>query len=88
MVEIQKLNVELEQRRRYMEILLRNIGAGVMSLDREGRIQTVNRFMEMQFGIRASSVIGKSYLELFAGEAMQPLPVLLLRPRRLTGLPL
>ncbi len=65
-------NVELEQRRRYMEILLRNIGAGVMSLDREGRIQTVNRFMEMQFGIRASSVLGKSYRELFAGEAMQP----------------
>ena len=65
-------NVELEQRRRYMEILLRNIGAGVMSLDREGRIQTMNRFMEMQFGIRASSVLGKSYRELFAGEAMQP----------------
>jgi two-component system nitrogen regulation sensor histidine kinase NtrY len=65
-------NVELEQRRRYMEILLRNIGAGVMSLDREGRIQTLNRFMERQFGIRASSVLGKPYGELFAGEAMQP----------------
>jgi len=65
-------NVELEQRRRYMEILLRNIGAGVLSLDRDGRIQTVNRFMELQFGIQASSVLGKSYRELFAGEAMQP----------------
>ena len=65
-------NVELEQRRRYMEILLRNIGAGVISLDREGRIQTLNRFMEAQFGIRASSVIGKPYGELFRGEAMQP----------------
>lgn len=65
-------NVELEQRRRYMEILLRNIGAGVISLDRDGRIQTVNRFMEAQFGIRASSVVGKPYRELFRGEAMQP----------------
>ncbi len=65
-------NVELEQRRRYMEILLRNIGAGVLSLDREGRIQTVNRIMEMQFGIRAASVLGKSYQELFQGEGMQP----------------
>ncbi len=65
-------NVEIEQRRRYMEILLRNIGAGVLSLDREGRILTVNRFMEMQFGIRASSFLGQSYRELFSGEAMQP----------------
>ncbi len=64
-------NVELEQRRRYMEILLRNIGAGVLSLDRDGRIQTVNRFMEQQFGIRASAVLGKSYRDLFSGEAMQ-----------------
>jgi two-component system nitrogen regulation sensor histidine kinase NtrY len=65
-------NVELEQRRRYMEILLRNIGSGVLSLDREGRILTLNRFMERQFGIRASSVLGKPYGELFAGEGMQP----------------
>jgi two-component system nitrogen regulation sensor histidine kinase NtrY len=69
---LHQTNVELDQRRRYMEILLRNIGAGVLSLDREGRIQTVNRFMERQFGIRASSVIGRPYPELFAGEAMQP----------------
>jgi two-component system, NtrC family, nitrogen regulation sensor histidine kinase NtrY len=66
-------NVELEQRRRYMEILLTSIGAGVISLDREGRIQTANRFMEVQFGVRASSIIGKSYQELFRGEAMQPI---------------
>ncbi len=69
---LHQTNVELEQRRRYMEILLRNIGAGVLSLDRDGRILTVNRFMEMQFGIRAASVLGQSYRELFAGEAMQP----------------
>ena len=69
---LHQTNVELEQRRRYMEILLLNIGAGVLSLDREGRIQTVNRFMEVQFGIRASTVSGKSYREFFQGEAMQP----------------
>ena len=28
-------NVELEQRRRYMEIVLRNVGAGVVSVDAE-----------------------------------------------------
>ncbi len=66
-------NVELEQRRRYMEILLRNIGAGVLSLDREGRIQTMNRFMEELFGVRAADYLGRSYRDLFCGETMQAL---------------
>jgi len=81
-------NVELEQRRRYMEILLTNIGAGVLSLDREGRIQTVNRFMEVQFGIRAEAVFGKSYRVLFHGEAMQPIRELIeeVNLRRTTSL--
>ena len=35
-------NVELEQRRRYMEIVLRNVGAGVVSVDAEGRVSTIN----------------------------------------------
>ena len=71
-----------------MEILLTNIGAGVLSLDREGRIQTVNRFMEVQFGIRAESVFGKSYRVLFQGEAMQPIRELIeeVNLRRTTSL--
>jgi two-component system nitrogen regulation sensor histidine kinase NtrY len=35
-------NAEIEQRRRYMEIVLRNVGAGVVSLDADGRISTIN----------------------------------------------
>ena len=81
-------NVEIEQRRRYMEILLGNIGAGVLSLDREGRIQTVNRFLEVQFGIRGSSLHGQSYRELFVGDAMQPIRELIeeVNLRRATSL--
>jgi two-component system nitrogen regulation sensor histidine kinase NtrY len=39
---IEGKSAELEQRRRYMEVVLRNIGAGVVSLDAEGRIHTIN----------------------------------------------
>ena len=35
-------NLELDQRRRYMEIVLRTVDAGVVSLDADGRISTVN----------------------------------------------
>jgi two-component system nitrogen regulation sensor histidine kinase NtrY len=33
---LERTNAELERRRRYMEVVLRNIGAGVVSLDAEG----------------------------------------------------
>ncbi|MCP5067259.1 MAG: HAMP domain-containing protein, partial [bacterium] len=35
-------NAELDQRRAYMEIVLRNVDAGVVSLDADGRIGTIN----------------------------------------------
>ena len=33
---------EIEERRRYMEIVLRNVGAGVISIDAQGTISTIN----------------------------------------------
>jgi two-component system nitrogen regulation sensor histidine kinase NtrY len=42
---------ELERRRRYMEIVLRNVGAGVVSLDAEGRIGTINPPAQRFLGI-------------------------------------
>ncbi len=38
----ERSNAELDRRRRYMEIVLRTVGAGVVSLDAEARINTVN----------------------------------------------
>ena len=39
---LQSANVDLEARRRYMEVVLENIGAGVVALDREGKISAMN----------------------------------------------
>lgn len=70
---LRETNVELEQRRRYMETLLWSIGAGVVSLDRDLRIRTVNRFCETLFGLDAGAVLGKPYDSLFHGEALRPI---------------
>ncbi|MDP3695297.1 MAG: HAMP domain-containing protein, partial [Desulfocapsaceae bacterium] len=43
---LQKSSQESEQRRRYTEIILQNVAAGVISLDNSGRITTINRFAE------------------------------------------
>jgi two-component system nitrogen regulation sensor histidine kinase NtrY len=48
---LERSNAEIEQRRSYMEIVLRNIGAGVVSLDAEGRILTINPSAERLLGV-------------------------------------
>ncbi|MEW6441491.1 MAG: ATP-binding protein [bacterium] len=79
---LRQTNIELEQRRRYMEILLRNVGAGVTSLDQELKIRTVNRVLEDLFRIRAEDVLGRSFDALFAGETMRPIRELVVEASR------
>ena len=66
--ELVKSNVELEQRRAYMEVVLANIGAGVVSADAEGRILTINKSAEQMLNIRAREIIGKQYQEVLSNE--------------------
>ena len=66
--ELVKSNVELEQRRLYMEIVLANIGAGVVSADPEGRILTINKSAEQMLNIRARDIIGKHYQEVLSND--------------------
>ena len=62
-------NVELEQRRRSMEVVLGTIGAGVLSLDAEGRITTLNPSARNQLGIaRDANPIGGRFAD-HAGQA-------------------
>lgn len=55
---------ESEQRRRYTEIILQNVSAGVISLDEQGKITTINRFAEKLLNIDKSLFIGLSYQDV------------------------
>lgn len=61
---LQSTNIELEDRRRYMEIVLKNIAAGVVSVDSVGNVTTMNKSAEVIFGLKAEDVRGKHYKEL------------------------
>jgi two-component system nitrogen regulation sensor histidine kinase NtrY len=61
--ELIKSNFELEQRRIYMEIVLANVAAGVVSADVDGRILTINKSAEIMLNVKADDIIGKSYKE-------------------------
>lgn len=66
--ELKARNLELDQRRAYMEIVLRNVGAGVIALDREGVVTTFNKAAEELLGLGAGQVVGRPYREAFTAE--------------------
>lgn len=59
---------EIEERRQYMEVVLRNISAGVISLDHRGLVTTINKSAEEMLEINAQDVLGHSYKRLLSGE--------------------
>ena len=63
-------NVDLEQRRKYMETVLRNVSAGVVSVDRDGVISTINRAAEKMLDIKTGKVLHKRYGEVLKTEHM------------------
>ena len=62
--ELSRINQEIEQRRRYMEIVLRNVAAGVISVDRDGVITTINTSAEKLLNINTGTVMGKNFREV------------------------
>lgn len=62
--ELRKSNIELEQRKIYMEIVLRNVAAGVISMDAEGRIQTINESAENMLDLKSDRVVNRHYTEV------------------------
>ncbi len=57
------INDELEQRRQYMEVVLKNITAGVVAVDPQEKITSVNNAAEKLLGIVAADLVGKSVRE-------------------------
>jgi len=65
---LEQANLNLEQRRKYMETILRNVSAGVISIDRNGVITTINRAAERMLGIRTPKVLNQRFVEVLIPE--------------------
>ena len=57
--QLETTNAELESRRKYMEFVLRNISAGVLSIDAHDKITSLNNAAERLLGISAKRAISK-----------------------------
>ena len=62
--ELQASNLELEQRRRYMETVLANVTAGVISIDSQGNLTTINKSAEKLLGLQTRKILGKNFREV------------------------
>ena len=65
---LEEANITLERRRKYTEAILRNVSAGVVSVDKTGMITTINRAAEKMFDISAEKVVFQNYRDLMKPE--------------------
>src|SRR5437867_6907975 len=81
-LDLQDKHTELEDRRRYMETVLEAITTGVVSLDPQGQITTVNRAAATMFGLNEHAMVGRALDEVFAGPDLREGVVLAHRIQR------
>jgi two-component system nitrogen regulation sensor histidine kinase NtrY len=65
---LEEANISLEQRRKYIETILRNVSAGIVSVDKTGMITTVNRAAEKILDIKPEKVLFQNYRDLMIPE--------------------
>ncbi len=63
--DLRDSGAELERRRRYTETILRNVSAGVVALDPEGHVTTINPHAERLLSVTAERAMGRHYTVAF-----------------------
>jgi two-component system nitrogen regulation sensor histidine kinase NtrY len=75
--DLQVSRYELEQRKKYMEIVLKNVAAGVISIDEKGMVTTINTSAEQMLEIKSEDVLGKRFSEVLAKQYLEQIEKLL-----------
>ncbi|GMT41852.1 MAG: PAS domain-containing sensor histidine kinase [bacterium] len=71
--ELVKINLELDQRRKYIETILAKIATGVISIDNRGRITTCNPAANSILKIKDPEPLGKYYEDVFDPVQLEPI---------------
>ena len=71
--DLQQSREQVEQEVNYKKTILSNIETGVVSIDRTGRITTVNQSASEILGIQEQDVLGKRYDEAFGFLELDPI---------------
>jgi two-component system nitrogen regulation sensor histidine kinase NtrY len=58
---LRKQNVEIEEKRQHMEFVLKSVSAGVVTLDANGRVSTINKSAEKMLGLKSGEILHKGF---------------------------
>ena len=75
-LNLERKNLELDERRRYIETVLERIATGVVSIDPDGRVETINSAALRLLDVDAR-VIGSAADALFTRDDLKPLEPLM-----------
>lgn len=67
---IEQVNIDLDRRRKYMETVLGNVSAGVVSVDKNDVITTINKAAENMLDIKTDKVMNRRYQNVLNLEHM------------------
>lgn len=62
--QLEQQNLELEARRQYIQAILKNVTAGVVSLNPDGKIGMVNLAAEKMLRVRANAILGVDPMQI------------------------
>jgi len=65
--DIYQKTSEIESRKQHIETILNNITTGVITLDRDGRISTINPSAQRMLGLEDKEIVGKTYKDVLDG---------------------
>ncbi|MBI1960635.1 MAG: PAS domain-containing protein [Candidatus Rokubacteria bacterium] len=82
-LDLQAKHGEMEMRRRYTETVLEAVATGVVSLDPEGRVTTINGAAERMLGIPAQAALGQPDSAVFRRPDFGEIAALIKRMTRL-----
>lgn len=68
---LQQQNAELEKSRQYIEIVLNNISAGVVSVDNQGVITTINKAAESMLAISSRTILNQNFKDILKNDYLQ-----------------
>ena len=61
---LRKQNIEIEARRKYIEIVLKNVSAGVVTIEADNSLSTINVSAEKMLGLNADQLLNNDYTHL------------------------
>ncbi len=64
-------NLELEKSNQYIEIVLKNISAGVIAIDNKGIITTINKAAEAMLDIKANNILNKHFKTILKADYLK-----------------